>query len=174
VWQEQPGLEHILYGMWLHDLIAHKGYADAELLTAVRHHRVASSDPDLRALLHHVAVANRFWLLTILGETFVSEAETRSPESFDSLIAVYRATHERESEWLATATEAGLSRTLEHALIPGGRCAVSAALMQVCLHSQGHRAQAAKMLRALGGVPPATDFIRWLVDRPRPTWPGGM
>jgi hypothetical protein len=38
--------------MWFHDLIAHKGYADAELLTAVRRHVAAPSDPDLRTLLH--------------------------------------------------------------------------------------------------------------------------
>jgi uncharacterized damage-inducible protein DinB len=38
--------------------------------------------------------------------------------------------------------------------------------MQVCLHSHGHRAQAAKMLRRLGGEPPATDFILWLANRP--------
>jgi uncharacterized damage-inducible protein DinB len=44
-------------------------------------------------------------------------------------------------------------------------------LLQVCLHSQGHRAQAAKLLRALGGTPPMLDFILWRVDRPAPPWP---
>jgi uncharacterized damage-inducible protein DinB len=157
--------------MWFHDLVSHKGYADAELLNAVRHHHAASSDPDLRTLLHHMLVSNRFWLLTIAGEPFVAEVETRVPESFDSLSAGFRATHESETAWLATVTDAALSQTLESALIPGGRCLVSEALLQVCLHSQGHRAQCAKMLRALGGTPPATDFILWRIDRRAPAWP---
>jgi uncharacterized damage-inducible protein DinB len=157
--------------MQFHDLIAHKGFADAVLLTAVRQHPAASSDPSLRSLLHHMLLANRFWLLSIVGEPFVSDVETRVPESLDPLIASFRTTHRRETAWLATATDAALSQTLESGLIPGGRCLVSDALLQVCLHSQGHRSQCAKMLRVLGGRPPATDFILWLVDRPSPIWP---
>jgi uncharacterized damage-inducible protein DinB len=88
------------------------------------------------------------------------------------MIADFRTIHDRETAWLADATDRALSRTLANALIPGGRCTISNALLQVCLHSQGHRAQCAKMLRALGGSPPATDFILWLVDRPAPAWPG--
>ena len=38
--------------------------------------------------------------------------------------------------------------------------------MQVCMHSHGHRAQIAKMFRRHGGVPPMTDFIIWLVNKP--------
>ncbi len=157
--------------MWFHDLIAHKGYADAELLNAVRHHHTASSDAQLRTLLHHMLVSNRFWLLAIVGEPFVAESEMRIPEAFDPLVAGFRASYEREQGWLAGFTSAGLSQTLESPLIPGGRCLVSDALLQVSLHSQGHRAQCAKMLRALGGTPPATDFILWRIDRRAPAWP---
>lgn len=157
--------------MLFDDLIAHKGYADAELLNAVRQHHAASADAQLRTLLHHMLVSNRFWLLAIVGEPFVAEVETRVPETLDLLCARFRATHERETTWLAGATDAALSRPLEGALIPGGRCLVSEALLQVCLHSQGHRAQCAKMLRALGGTPPATDFILWRIDRRAPAWP---
>jgi hypothetical protein len=55
---------------------------------------------------------------------------------------------------------------LENVLIPGGRCTVAQAVMQVCMHSHGHRAQCAKLLRWHGGVPPMTDFILWLASRP--------
>ena len=157
--------------MSFHDLIAHKGFADAALLNAIKQNSDASADAPLRTLLHHMLVANRFWLLSILGEPFHAEVETRGPDSFDVLTASFRATHTRETEWLAAASDDAFSRVLESAHIPGGRCVVSDALLQVCLHSQGHRAQCAKMLRALGGVPPATDFILWRVDRPAPSWP---
>jgi uncharacterized damage-inducible protein DinB len=153
-----------------HDLIAHKGFADAELLKAIGQHPVASTDVPLRTLLRHMLVSNRFWLLSIVGESFHADVEARVPHSFNELVADFRATHARETEWLAGVTDDALSRTLESALIPGGRCVVSDALLQVCLHSQGHRAQCAKMLRALGGIPPATDFILWRVDRPAPVW----
>ena len=92
---------------------------------------------------------------------------------FRLVCSSFRATHEREIAWLGTASDAGLSRTLENALIPGGRCLVSEAVMQVCLHSQGHRAQCATMLRVLGGTPPATDFVLWRIDRRPPAWPRG-
>src|SRR3712207_3387151 len=111
--------------MRMNDLIAHKGYADAKLLTAVGQHPSAASDLALRTLLHHMLVANRFWLLSILGERFASELETRVPDSIESLSAAFRQTHEREIEWVESATPGAFSRMLESPLIPGGRCLVS-------------------------------------------------
>jgi uncharacterized damage-inducible protein DinB len=140
-------------------------------LNGIAQHPAASKDASLRTLLHHMLVSNRFWLLSIVGEPFDAEVETRVPESLEMLTAGFRTTHARETEWLAGAQDDALSRTLESSRIPGGRCLVSDALLQVCLHSQGHRAQCAKMLRALGGVPAATDFIVWRVGRPAPSWP---
>ena len=152
----------------LRDLVEHKGHANAALMSTIRENGAARSDPELWQLLHHVLVANRFWLLTILGLPFVIEEESRLSESFDELIQRYASTQERESAWLETATETDLDRILESPLIPSGRCLVSQALMQVCMHSHGHRAQCAKLLRRHGGVPPPTDFILWLTNRPKP------
>jgi uncharacterized damage-inducible protein DinB len=155
----------------LRDLIAHKGHANAALLNAIRQNGAAASDPELRELLHHIFLANRFWLLAVLGLPFVVEDESRPSRSFDELIERYRSMQEQESAWIDTATESDVERTLESPLIPGGRCSVSQAWMQVCLHSHGHRAQCAKLLRRHGGAPPPTDFILWLTNRPRAEWP---
>jgi uncharacterized damage-inducible protein DinB len=157
--------------MSLDELFAHTGFADATMLTAIRRHHASAADEQVRVLLHHMLVANRFWLLSVVGEPFEADTEMQVPAALDVLIAGFRTTHEREMAWLATATGEQLSRTLEGELIPGGRCRVSEALLQVCLHSQGHRAQCAKLLRTLGGSPPMTDFILWLIDRPAPAWP---
>src|SRR5262245_57023747 len=127
----------------LRDLTDHKGYANAALLTAIRQHGAACSDAALRTLVHHILVANRFWLLTFLSEPFHSNEESRIPGSLDALVANYRATHEREVGWLSSIRESELERTLEGPLIPGGCCSVSDALIQVSLHSQGHRSQCA-------------------------------
>ncbi len=154
----------------LRDLVAHKGHANAALLGAIRQNDAAASDPELSELLHHILIANRFWLLAVCGLPFVFEDESRPSSSFDALIQRYCGTQAQELTWLATATEADLTRVLESPLIPGGRCSVSQALVQVCMHSQGHRAQCAKLFRSHGGVPPVTDFILWVASRPATEW----
>ncbi len=54
----------------MRDLIAHKGHANAALLNAVGPNAAAAADPELRELLHHILLANRFWLLTVTGQPF--------------------------------------------------------------------------------------------------------
>lgn len=149
----------------LRDLVAHKGHADAGLLNAVRSNAAAAADPELLDLLHHVLLANRFWLLALRHEPFVLEDESRTSASFVDLMQRYRRTHAEESAWLESATEADLQAIVENPQIPGGRCSVAHALIQVCLHSHGHRAQCAKLLRRHGSVPPRSDFILWLTER---------
>jgi uncharacterized damage-inducible protein DinB len=154
----------------LRDLVDHKGHANAALLNAIRQNGPATSDPELWQLLQHVLLANRFWLLSVLGLPFVHEEESCRAPSFDALVQRYAQTQSQEAAWLATATAADLERTLKGGLIPNGECSVAQAFMQVCMHSHGHRAQAAKLLRRHGGTPPASDFILWLARRPRAEW----
>jgi uncharacterized damage-inducible protein DinB len=149
----------------IRDLVAHKGHANRLLLEAIRTHPDAAADAEIERLLHHILVANRFWFLTICGEPFDFERETAAPGSLDALIDRSAATEREEDAWTARATAKDLERTLENDMIPGGRCTVAQGLMQVCLHSHGHRAQIAKMLRRHGGTPPMTDFILWLSER---------
>jgi len=155
----------------LRDLVAHKGYADAAMLGAVSHCDGAVAEADLLALFRHMLIANRFWLLSAAGLPFVYEQESEPQASLDEVVSRFRATHEQERDWIAAATDAYLTRTIETPLIPGGRCSVAQGLTQLCLHSHGHRAQCAKLLRAHGGTPPVSDFIVWVVERPAPTWP---
>jgi uncharacterized damage-inducible protein DinB len=157
----------------LRDLVAHKGHANAALLSAIRQHPTAAGDADLWDLLHHILLANRFWLLTVLGLPFVHDDEARRSSSFDTLIRRFESTQAQEGTWLATAAEDDLARILEGALIPNGKCSVSQAFMQVCMHSHGHRAQCATLLRRQGGVPPPNDFILWLTNRPSAVWTAG-
>jgi hypothetical protein len=63
----------------LRDLIAHKAHANAAMMAAIRQNDAARSDPVVLELLHHILVANRFWLLTVLGLPFVLEDESRIP-----------------------------------------------------------------------------------------------
>jgi len=157
----------------LRDLIAHKGHANAAFLAAVCQNAGAVADRELSELLHHTLLANRFWLLAVRELPFVFEEESRRSDAFDGLVARYAATQAAEEAWLETATDADVARILTHPSIPGGSCSVAQALLQVCMHSHGHRSQGAKLLRRHGGTPPAADFILWLVNRPRAEWPAG-
>jgi uncharacterized damage-inducible protein DinB len=154
----------------LHDLIRHKAYANAALLKAIRRHEPAAQDPELRRLLHHIILADRFWLLLTLGHPFLQEEESPVPESLEAIAARYRETHTQELEWWSGLRESDLARTLETSFIPGHRYSIAQAAMQVCMHSHGHRAQCAARLRLLGGTPPAMDFVLWLKERPAPDW----
>jgi uncharacterized damage-inducible protein DinB len=150
----------------LQDLIRHKVWANTILLNATREHEAAARDPELQKLLHHTILANRFWLLLSLGLPFAEEEEARVPESFEDIEARYRETHAKELEWISSITEADLDRRLETPLIPGLGCSIAQALIQICMHSQGHRVHCAAMLRQLGAEPPQTDFILWVKEQP--------
>jgi len=156
----------------LRDLVAHKGHANAALLAAVRRNEAATADAELIDLVHHILIANRFWITAVRRVPFIEAREAKVSRTLASLIDAFRATQDEEAAWLAAAGEEDCAATLTHPLIPGGACSVGAALTQVCLHSQGHRAQIAKMLRRHGGVPPQTDFILWRVERQPPDWDG--
>jgi uncharacterized damage-inducible protein DinB len=155
----------------LRDLVAHKGHANAALLNAVLRNEAATTDRELWELLHHVLLANRFWLLKVAGQPFDIEVEARPSESFAALAQRFERLQGLEQAWLESAAEGDLAKVLEGDLIPNGKCTVAQALMQVCLHTHGHRSQAAKLLRRHGGTPPATDFILWIADRSAAQWP---
>ena len=154
----------------LRDLVAHKGHANAAVLAAVGGSEVASADSELVDLLHHVLIANRFWICAVRQMPFSAAHEASVPRASGPLLEAFRATQHEADAWLAAATEADCAATLTDPLIPGGQCSVGDALTQVCMHSHAHRAQIAKMLRHHGVVPPQTDFIVWLTARPRPAW----
>lgn len=155
----------------LRDLIAHKWYADAATLSAVRSNDAAVADPEIGELMLHTLVSNRFWLAQARQVPFELEVEMQPPSSFEALIQRYRGTQAEEASWLLSATDADMARTVTSRFFPDETFTVFQGLTQVCLHSQGHRSQIAKMFRRHGGQPPMTDYILWLVKRPAPEWP---
>lgn len=154
----------------LRDLVHHKAWASSVLLTAIQNSVRAADDDGLRTLLHHIILANRFWLFSCLDRPFTIDAESQVPGSLREVVELFRSTHVMEGKWVAEADDAVLERRLEGPLIPGGSCSIAQAYLQVCMHSQGHRSQCASRLRGLGGEPPVTDFIVWLVERPVAQW----
>ena len=154
----------------LHDLVQHKWYANARFLRAMREREEAASDKQLLELMHHVLVANRFWLHLSRAVPFDIERERIPPESLNALVGQFGDTHTEETEWLAKVTESDLAKQLETPYMPGRSFSVEQGILQICMHSHGHRAQAAVRLRQLGAKPPTLDFIAWLKDRPAVEW----
>lgn len=155
----------------LEDLLRHKWWADATMFNAVLRCAPATQSDDVRRTFNHMGFSNRFWVWLTLGKPFDRDGETSLPESLDGVIARFRETQAEEERWLAQAHDAELARILEWPAMPGLKVPVSDAMPQVVLHSQGHRAQCASKLRALGGTPPTVDYVLWIKDRPAPVWP---
>jgi uncharacterized damage-inducible protein DinB len=156
----------------LQDLVQHKWYANARLLAAVQQAPAAAQDQQVRDLLHHILLANRFWLKVSRGVPFSLEKESQVPESLDALVAQYKETYTEEAAWVKQLTDAELERQLQASYFKGRTFSVEEGLVQICLHSHGHRAQVAIRLRELGGTPPSLDYVIWLKDdRPPVIWP---
>jgi uncharacterized damage-inducible protein DinB len=154
----------------IHDLVRHKWYANAALLGAILTNQSAAQDEELRKLSHHILIANRYWLFLILEKELAPE-EGRIPGTMDELIGKYRETEILELDWLSHCGESDMDRTVETPFLSGQSFSIAQAVMQVCMHSLGHRAQCATRLRSLGGTSPTTDFILWLKERPATAWP---
>lgn len=154
----------------LNDLINHKWFANALLLNVVGSHEASNADVELRRLLHHIILANRYWLFLSLGLAFNVEEESKVPASLFDLVRCYQETYQMEMAWIARISETDLARRLETPYLPDFSCSVTEAFLQICLHSHGHRAQCATRLRVLGATPPNMDFILWLKERPAAMW----
>jgi len=147
------------------ELIRHKWWANSALLRSIQQHPAAAEDPELRKLLHHILIANRYWLLLSLGQPFIDEEETRIPESHSELMDRFAATEHQEMDWLSSLDPADLDRPLQPRALPDITVSVAQAALQATLHSQGHRSQCASSLRALGGIPAPMDFVLWVRDQ---------
>lgn len=147
----------------IQELMQHKAWANATLLRAIEQHPAAANDDELHKMLHHILVANRFWLLAVLGHPFDREHEMLIPQNLTAIIDRFGETERLEADWLSQASESDLERTLEtRSSRLGIDVTVRQAILQICLHSQGHRPQCATRLRALGGTPQGTDYVLWI------------
>jgi uncharacterized damage-inducible protein DinB len=145
-------------------LIRHKWWANASLLRSVEQCAPAIQDSELRKLLHHILVANRYWILLTLGQPFIDEQEKRIPDSHTTLADQFRHTEQLELGWLPRVTSSELDRQIQPRALPGTTVSVAEAMTQVALHSHGHRSQCATRRRALGGTPAPMDFVLWVRD----------
>lgn len=153
----------------LKDLLGHQAWADAMFFHAWGKSG-AWDDPELRARTGHLVEAQEAFLGILKGEIKMPEGPV--PE-FGGLKARCRASHEAFLALGRGLDEASLVRTVRVPWFPDPPCLVSVtdALVQVCLHTQHHRAQNMTRLKALGAEPKNVDYIIWLwKQKPEGRW----
>ena len=143
-------------------LMAHMAWADDGLLDAIASQEGASTDEDMRKLLHHIVAVQRFFLSMFQSRSFDFEREWRVPETMDEIRRLFREAHADGIAYAAQLDEGQLAVTVHHPRFKEFHPAVGDALMQVIMHGEHHRAQCASRLRAMGGKPPVLDYILWV------------
>lgn len=146
----------------LTSLIEHQAWADNAILKAAR-----AEDDDLRRTLHHIVVTQRAFLSILLPRPFDVEQEMRDPGSLAALEPIFAEAHADLLSYARRLSAADLDRVIEMPWIKDSRPTIAQALLQVVMHSQGHRGQCALRIRQAGGTPPMTDYIIWLKE-PKP------
>jgi uncharacterized damage-inducible protein DinB len=147
------------------DLFRHQEWADNAILKAVAAHPPAAENEDMRKRLQHIVLVQRAFLSVFLARPFDVQKERHVAESMEEFERLYRETHAEELAFVDALAGADLARSITVPWFPNLQMELRQALMQVVMHSQGHRAQCATLLRKTGGEPPSLDYIWWLQVR---------
>lgn len=162
------------------DIYSHMEWADARVWRAVRGREGAADDAKLYALLQHLHVVQRaFLLMWTGGEVKPDELYAkrdpgdlmrwareyhRDADAFFSETDELRYAELLNMPWIAQY-EKQLGQTLQQPTL-------GETLYQVPAHSTYHRGQVNLRLREVGGEPPLVDYIAWVwFGRPEPEWP---
>jgi uncharacterized damage-inducible protein DinB len=154
----------------LKDLLGHQVWADAMFFHAWGK-SACREDLELRTRTGHLVDVQEGFLGILKGDAGVPEA--RPLQDFEALKRRCRANHEALGALGRGLDTAALARIVRVPWFPDPPCLVSVAeaLLQICLHTQHHRAQNMTRLKALGAEPKNVDYIIWLwKQRPEGRW----
>ncbi len=125
----------------------------------------------LRRTLLHIYHGEHVWLQRWKSESVAWPPEDESV-SMITLAERFRKTWEERAAYLETLSDSEMDRFVVYVDSSGGyfRAKLGHMLIEGCLHSTHHRAQAVNMLRQLDAETPELDYIMW-IRRPttRPT-----
>lgn len=153
------------------DLFRHMDWADALTWHSVLESPSAVSDQIVRERLHHIHLCQRAWLRMWL-------AQPVDPHDGESLSVVNLASWAREyhrdvARYLAGVEESHLDLLVAVSGIDKPQQpSLWETFLQITGHSTYHRGQVSLRLREIGGEPPQTDFIKWVLSgKPLAKWP---
>jgi uncharacterized damage-inducible protein DinB len=157
---------------YLDELFAHQVWADAEHWRAFEAHPPALEDKAIRERLAHIHLVQHAFLWITGPRT--SQFTPKKLEDFPTMADLKKYAQEGNAE-LAAMVKAAAPEWLEEVIgvpwFPSLKISRRHALTQAAMHSHYHRGQNATRLRELGGTPPTTDFIVWLMNgQPPAQW----
>ncbi|MBX3359353.1 MAG: DinB family protein [Phycisphaeraceae bacterium] len=132
--------------------------------------RVIGMGPgSLRRTLLHIHAGEATWLRRWMDGREGGVAEPKWPAESErvgigALRERFTATWASRDGFLGSLAEGDLGRVQAYRDSKGGvfRATLSDMVLQACLHSHHHRAQAVNMLRQVGGEAPEVDYMMWV------------
>lgn len=146
---------------YFHRLFEHMFWADTEVLTLLETEPAAATAPVMRVYAH-VLAAERVWLIRLQNED--SSVQPVWPDlAIDQMRALAAANAEGYGRLLERLQDADFAADVVYANSQGVpfRNSICDILTHVALHGSYHRGQIATAVRAAGGQPVNTDFIRF-------------
>ncbi len=121
----------------------------------------------LRKTLLHIVDGEHVWVQRWKGQTETLWPNEDEPVSAAALRERLGATHKDRDAFVPALKERDLSRWVTYRDSKGSLFTASLGdmMLQMCIHSTHHRAQAVNMLRRLGAQAPELDYMYW-VRRP--------
>jgi uncharacterized damage-inducible protein DinB len=143
-------------------LFQHMAWADDQVLQLLTH-SPAARHPSVLRLLSHLLAAERVWLLRLQGEDSTAQPiwPELTREEINEMAAANAASYARFLEELHDGDLAGQITYTNSQGVPF-RTLVSEVLTHVAMHGSYHRGQIAAAVRASGGAPVNTDYIRFV------------
>lgn len=141
-------------------LFAYHDWAHRRIL-----HALANLDDaeEARRLFTHLILCQHGWMKRIQGQDTRGHSWFAEDNGYDldQCEAEWTASLTTWVNYLDTASESELQRTVAYTSSEGPtyQSTVAEITFQVLNHSTHHRAQIARMIRAQGHTPPATDYI---------------
>lgn len=158
-------------------LYAYNRWANRRLLAAAREVEPRDRERDLGAshrslvgTLVHVFWGEWLWLERWQGRSPKRVFEAGELRDLDVLESRWEGVERDRSSFLARLTAEHLLARVSYENLEGRRWEYSLAemLRHAVSHSTYHRGQVALLLRRLGRVPPATDYLVYLDEAPEP------
>ncbi|MDX2198306.1 MAG: DinB family protein [Phycisphaerae bacterium] len=118
----------------------------------------------LRRTLLHILAGESVWLKRWRGETETRWPDEKLPTPVADIQAAMNTLRGERSNFMATLNDAKLASEQTYRDSKGSLFTARLAdmLMQGCVHSIHHRAQAVNMIRRLGGGSLEMDYMTWL------------
>jgi uncharacterized damage-inducible protein DinB len=146
------------YTEWANDRVLN---AVAELTDEQFTQIVGGSFPSLRETVAHLVVVEWVWLARWKGTSPGGGPAWMHADTLAPFRDALRAVEAERAEFLAGLTDDDLERPIRYTSLSGnsGENPLGVLMQHVANHSTFHRGQVVSMIRQVGGVPPASDFL---------------